>query len=215
MSKVKQYDLFGNPIEDKPKKDWRGDSHSVFVTVGASNHSKGERQNEDFYASHPEAGEWLMRLEKFDGPIWEPCVGQGHLAEVFKKHGYEVKSTDLIDRGYGQGGVNFLDPKISEWKGCIISNPPFRIAQEIIEKALSIIPIGQKVAMFLRVLFLEGQRRRKLFDENPQKRVWVTSKRILCAKNGEFDKMDGAAQAYAWYVFEKGYKGDTILKWFN
>ena len=69
--------------------------------------------------------------------------------------------------------------------------------------------------MFLRVLFLEGQRRRRLFDENPPKRVWITSKRILCAKNGEFDKMNGAAQAYAWYIFEKGYKGDTILKWFN
>ena len=89
MMNADQYDLFGNKLEDKTKKDWRGDTHSVFVTVGASNHSKGERQSEDFYASHPEAGEWLMKLEKFDGPIWEPCVGQGHLAEVFKKQGYE------------------------------------------------------------------------------------------------------------------------------
>lgn len=210
-----QYDLFGNPIEDKPQKVWSGKTHSVFVTVGASNHSNGERQNEDFYASHPEAGEWLMRLEKFDGPIWECCCGAGHLSKVFESHGYQVKSTDLIDRGYGEGGVNFLDPKITEWNGCIISNPPFSIAQEIIEKALAIIPVGQKVAMFLRVLFLEGQRRRRLFDDNPPKRVWITSKRILCAKNGEFDKMNGAAQAYAWYIFEKGYKGETILKWFN
>lgn len=179
------------------------------------NHSKGERPSEDFYASHPEAGEWLMKLEKFDGPIWEPCVGQGHLAEVFKKHGYEVKSTDLVDRGYGQGGVNFLDPKITEWNGAVVTNPPFAFAQEIIEKALSIIPQGQKVAMFLRTLFLEGKSRRRLFDENPPKRVWVTSKRIMCAKNGDFNSYKGAAQSYAWFIFEKGYKGDTILKWFN
>lgn len=215
MSEVVDIDLFGNPIEKPVKKDWTGDTHSVFVTVGASNHSKGERQSEDFYASSPEAAEWLMRLEKFDGPIWEPCCGRGHLSKVFEAHGYQVKSTDLIERGYGQGGVNFLDPRITEWNGDICTNPPFSIAQEIIEKALSIIPTGKKVAMFLRLLFLEGKARRKLFDENPPKRVWVTSKRIVCAKNGEFDKQGGGAQAYAWYIWEKGYKGDTILKWFN
>lgn len=214
-----EYDLFGEPIIERPKKrqkkDWSGDTHSVFVTIGASNHSADERQSEDFYASSPEAGEWLMRLENFQGPIWECCCGQGHLSKVFEAHGYEVKSTDLIDRGYGTGGVNFLNPQITEWNGCIITNPPFVIAQEIIEKALSIVPEGQKVAMFLRVLFLEGKARRELFDKCPPQRVWVTSSRIVCAKNGEFDKMTGGAQAYAWFIFEKGYKGDTILKWFN
>ena len=215
MEETLDIDLWGNPIEKPVRKDWSGDTHSVFVTVGASNHSKGERQNEDFYASHPSAGEWLMRLEKFNGPIWECCAGQGHLSKVFEEHGYEVRSTDLIDRGYGQGGVNFLDPKITEWNGAIITNPPFAFAQEIIEKALSIIPTGQKVAMFLRTLFLEGQARRKLFDENPPKRVWVTSRRIVCAKNGDFERNTGGAQSYSWFIFEKGYKGDTILKWFN
>ena len=216
MEEVKQYDLFGNPIEEKPKyKEWSGDTHSVFVTVGASNHSKGERQSEDFYASDPVAAEWLLRLEDIKGPIWEPCAGQGHLSKVFLSHGYEVKSTDLVDRGFCESGVNFLDPRITEWNGSIITNPPFVLAQEIIEKALDIIPEGQKVCMFLRVLFLEGQGRRKLFDKYPPKRVWVTSKRIVCAKNGDFASNTGGAQAYAWYIFEKGFKGDTILKWFN
>ena len=215
MEEAVEKDLWGNPIEKPVKKDWSGDTHSVFVTVGASNHSKGERQNEDFYASHPEAGEWLMSLEKFNGPIWEPCCGQGHLSKVFESHGYEVKSTDLIDRGYGKGGINFLSPSITEWNGAIVTNPPFAFALEIIEKALSIIPTGQKVAMFLRTLFLEGQARRRLFDENPPKRVWVTSRRIVCAKNGDFERNTGGAQSYSWFIFEKGYKGDTILKWFN
>lgn len=212
---AEEVDLWGNSIEVPIKKDWTGDTHSVFVTVGASNHSKGERQKEDFYASHPEAGEWLMRLEKFDGPIWEPCAGQGHLSKVFEAHGYEVKSTDLIDRGYGQGGVNFLNPSITEWDGDIITNPPFAIAQEIIEKALSIVPEGRKVCMFLRVLFLEGKGRRALFEKYPPKRVWVTSSRIVCAKNGDFESNTGGAQAYAWFVWEKGYNGETALKWFN
>lgn len=210
-----EVDLWGNPIEKPIKRDWSGDTHAVFVTVGASNHSKGERQSEDFYASDPVAAEWLLRLENIEGPIWEPCCGGGHLSKVFESHGYEVKSTDLVDRGYGQGGVNFLDPKITEWNGCCITNPPFSIAQEIIEKAIEIIPEGQKVCMFLRVLFLEGQGRRQLFDKYPPERVWVTSRRIVCAKNGDFASNTGGAQAYAWYVWTKGYKGETTLKWFN
>lgn len=210
-------DLFGNEVTEvkKVRKDWTGDTHGVFVTVGSSNHSKEERQKEDFYATDPVAAEWLLKLEKIEGPIWEPCCGNGCLSKVFEDNGYEVKSTDLVDRGYGQGGVDFLSSKITEWGGAIVTNPPFSIAQEIIEKALSIIPVGQKVCMFLRVLFLEGQKRRKLFNENPPKRVWVASKRIQCAKNGAFDKVLGAAQAYAWFVWYKGFKGDPIIKWFN
>jgi len=40
----------------------------------------------------------------------------------------------------------------------------------------------------------------------------------LCAKNGEFEKMiaaGGSAVAYAWFVWEKDYKGDTVVKWIN
>lgn len=48
--------------------------------------------------------------------------------------------------------------------------------------------------------------------------MWVSSSRITCAKNGDFEYMKangGSAVAYAFYVWQKGYKGDTILKWFN
>ena len=208
-------DLFGNPIEKPVKKDWTGDTHSVFVTVGASNHSKGERQSEDFYASDPCAAEWLLKLEELDGDIWECCCGEGHLGKVFESHGHNVKATDLVDRGYGIGGVNFLSPTITEWHSHIATNPPFSIAQEITEKAIEIIPEGKKVCMFLRTLFLEGKARRRLFDKYPPIRVWVTSSRIVCAKNGDFKANTGGAQSYAWFVLEKGYKGDTTLKWFN
>lgn len=72
--------------------------------------------------------------------------------------------------------------------------------------------------MFLKLQFLEGKERRKLYDEYPPKVVYVSSSRILCAKNGDFEKMvegGGSAVAYAWFVWEKGYKGDTIIKWIN
>lgn len=77
---------------------------------------------------------------------------------------------------------------------------------------------GKKVIMFLKLQFMEGKSRRKLFEKYPPKIIWVSYSRIMCAKNGDFDEMiagGGYAVAYAWYVWKKGYKGDTILKWFN
>lgn len=73
--------------------------------------------------------------------------------------------------------------------------------------------VNGKVAMFLKLTFLEGQKRRKMFDKYPPKYVYVFSKRKKCALNGEFEKMGESAVAYAWFIWEVGYKGDTIVKW--
>lgn len=91
-------------------------------------------------------------------------------------------------------------------------------ALEFVEKALDLVGDGKKVCMFLKVQFLEGKARKKLFETNPPRRIWVSSSRLLCAKNAKFDEMragGGSAVAYAWFVWEKGYKGETVVKWFN
>jgi hypothetical protein len=197
--------------------DWTGNSNSIYKTLGASNHTDKERQNEDFYATEPKAGKLLLELETFSPNIWECACGDGSLSKVFESAGYNVKSTDLVDRGFGENGIDFLNSQ-TEWDGDIITNPPYKYAQEFIEKALQIIPEGNKVAMFLKIQFLEGKRRKKLFLSQPPKTVYVSSSRLLCAKNAEFEKMiagGGSAVAYAWYVWEKGYKGKTELQWFN
>ena len=209
-------DLFGEEIRDRSQnRDWVGTPKAMFKTLGASNHCAHNRQSEDFYATSTEAVEWLCQLETFNGPIWECACGMGHISEVLKAKGYKVRSTDLIDRGYGEGGVDFLSPDITTWDGDIVSNPPYKYAQEMVEKALAIIPNGKKVVMFLKTLFLEGKSRKRLFLENPPIRIWVSSSRLKCAMNGEFDAMGGSAVSYSWFVWEKGYKGDTIVKWFN
>ena len=199
------------------KRDWTGNSNSIYKTLGASNHTDKERQAEDFYATEPRAAELLLELEEFDGNIWECACGQGALSKVFEKAGHKVLSTDLVDRGYGTGGVDFL--KCNEvFNGDIISNPPYKYAKEFVEHALKLVPDGHKVAMFLKLQFLEGKARRELFEKYPPKTVYVASGRLLCAKNGDFEGMragGGSAVAYAWYVWEKGYAGDTIIKWFN
>lgn len=195
-------------------KDWTGNKVSLFKTIGASNHCDHERQSEDYYATEPKATEWLMKLEKFKGPILEPSCGEGHISEQLIKGGYQVISRDLVNRGYGEV-ADFLSIDNMAWNGDIITNPPYKYGQEFVEKALQIIPEGYKVAMFLKLQFLEGKHRRVMFDVTPPKRIWVSTSRLKCAMNGEFDKMTGSAASYAWFVWEKGFHGDTIIKWFN
>lgn len=192
-------------------KDWTGNYHSVVGCLGAHNETEEEREQHDFYATTPEAAEWLIKLEKLDGRIWECACGEGHLSKVFTAHGFEVKSTDLIERGYGTGGVDFLK-QTEKWDGDIITNPPYRYAQEFVQHALELVKGGAKVCMFLKVQFLEGKGRRKLFDAAPPRTIWISSSRLQCGKNGVFQP---SMVAYAWYVWEKGYKGDTVVKWFN
>lgn len=191
--------------------------NSLWVRLGASNHTDKERQNEDFYATDPIAAELLLKLEQFDGDIWECACGENHLANVFKEHGYNVRTSDIVERIEGTEIIDFLNYN-EKWNGNIITNPPYSKAKEFIEKSIEIIPDGKKVAMFLKVQFLEGKARRKLFEKYPPKTIWVSSSRILCAKNADFDGMKrggGSAVAYCWFIWEKGYKGDTVVKWFN
>jgi hypothetical protein len=192
---------------------------SLYLRLGASNHTDKERQSEDFYATEGRAAELLLEIEQFDKHIWECAAGQGHLSEVFKKAGHTVLSSDLIDRGYEDAytNVDFLKCH-KKWYGDIITNPPYKYAEQFIRKALELVEDRSKVAMFLKVQFLEGKARRKLFEEYPPIRVWVSSSRLLCAKNADFEGMiagGGSAIAYAWFVWQKGYEGETILKWFN
>lgn len=195
-------------------RDWIGGKSATFTTLGASNHCDHDRADEDYYATEPAATEWLCKLEQFNHDVWEPACGQGHIAEELKKAGYNVRATDLVNRGYGEI-ADFLWFDVVEWHGDIVTNPPYRAAQEFVQKALDIIPEGNKVAMFLKLTFLEGKERRMFFNRHPPKRVWVASGRLKCAMNGEFDSMGSSAAAYAWFIWEKGYNGYPQLRWFN
>lgn len=196
------------------EQDWTGNDKSVFRNIGASNHSEYEREQYDYYATEPKALELLLELETFNN-VWECACGEGHLSEVLKSHNIHSRSSDLIDRGYGEK-FDFLSIENQEWRGDIITNPPYKYSQRFIEKALDIIPTGNKVAMFMGIQFLEGKGRKHFYKSNPPKTIYISSSRLNCARNGDFEKFkQNSARCYAWYIWEKGHKGDTILKWFN
>lgn len=189
-------------------KDWIGNA-----SVRNCNLRSAEADENDFYATEPKATELLLKEEQFTENVWECACGEGHMSEVLKAHGYKVYSTDLIDRGYGYGGIDFLKQTTPKQKTDIVTNPPYKYAKEFVEHSLKISHNGAKIAMFLKLTFLEGQGRRDLFKKYPPKTVYVSSARLQCGKNGRFDGK--LMVAYSWFVWEKGYTGDTVIKWIN
>lgn len=168
--------------------------------VGNVRHADAEPN--DYYATEPRAVEMLLAKESFSELIWEPACGEGHISKVLEAHGHSVISTDLIDRGYGLGGKDFLKES-GVFHGDIITNPPYKHAKAFVEKALDTVAPGYKVAMFLKLTFLEGQARRELFNTRPPQAVYVSSGRLQCGKNGKF--VGHSAVAYAWFVWRRGY----------
>ena len=191
-------------------------SVKVFKTIGSSNHTPDERAAHDYYATDPQAVEMLLALEPFSPLIWEPACGEGHISKVLQAHGHDVISTDLIYRGFGDPEpMDFLTETFPDFEGDIITNPPYSAGLEFVERALETVRLGGKVAMFLKVQFLEGKRRGELFAKTPPRTVYISRSRLACYKNGDLSTNPESAIAYAWYVWEKGFTGDPVIKWFN
>jgi hypothetical protein len=170
-----------------------------------------DREINDFYATNPDAINDLFNKQDFNNKIWEPAAGQGHLVYRMSDLGKEVYASDLIDRGENFVIKDFLSCD-ERWDGDIITNPPFKHATDFVYKSMDLIDDGSKVALFLKLLFLESMGRRKLFDEYPPKNIHVYSKRISTIKGGG-DYFPPSTVAYCWIVWEKGFKGKTELDW--
>lgn len=199
-------------------KDWTGNKKSTFTCLGASSHALEEREVNDFYATDEVAIDKLFEVEKFDDNIWECAYGDGALSKRMVELGKQVLSTDLIDRGYEYAAscVNFLeiDSKDFVFAGDIITNPPYRYITEFILKALELVKDGHKVAMFCKLTTLESQSRYDdIFSKYPPKTIYVFSKRVACYKNNDRSKYQSSAVCYAWFVWEKGFTGDPVIKW--
>jgi len=198
-------------------KDWTGDSNSIFKTLGASNHTDKERESMDFYATDPVAIDLLLKKVDLPKHILEPACGSGCLSVRLENLGHDVKSYDLVDRGYGEK-KDFFSITQPPFTGdyAIVTNPPYKFAKEFVLHALELVPDGSLVCMFLKTTFAEGKGRfNSLFRTSPPLKVLQCVERVLCAKNADFTtrRNEGSAVAYAWWVWQKGYSGHTILDW--
>ena len=172
-------------------------------------------EEHDFYPTPRFAIEELLKREVFEGGvIWECACGDGAISEILKENGLPVVSSDIVDRGYGEfRNLDFLHElpfeEITDTKH-IITNPPFKLAKPFIEKSLRI--AQGKVAMLLRLAFLESENRYEMFKTTPLKKVYVFSKRLTMSARGKGAKKGGMIP-FAWFVWEHGYEGSPQIDW--
>lgn len=185
-----------------------GAAYSAAQTV-----DQDDREKDDFYPTWPGATSALLAVETFDGPIWECACGEGDMSRVLAAAGHKVVSTDLVDRGFGDAKIDFL----MEWSPRapnIVTNPPFGLAREFVDKALSL--TTGKVAMFLRLAFLEGIDRGEWLPSTPLARVWIMSRRVPMQRGRISEAGDGhGVIAFAWFVWEHGHAGPASLGWLD
>jgi len=181
------------------------------LSIVGSSRNNGEREKDDFYPTPAYAVEELLKRELFIGNIWECACGEGDISEVFIKNGFQVYSTDLIDRRYGNQEDFFESDYVAD---NIVTNPPYKLALEFVLKCKQ--QSRDKIAMFLKTVWLESDSRYEMFQDKefPLKTIYQFSKRVTLYKNGEKMKNSGMI-AYAWYVWDKNYVGKPTIEWIN
>lgn len=172
-----------------------------------------ENAEKDDFTPTPWDALWpLLEHEEFEGKVWEPACGEGHISRFLKGIGYDVISSDLIDRGYGEPRVDFL----MEWTPRaenVITNPPFKLAREFILKALAL--TTGKVVMFLPLSYLAGLRRwQEIYNVTPPARVYVFISRVQMKRGGTDGGEGGGGMInFMWAVWDRSHKGRTEVYW--
>ena len=187
----------------------------------AGGNPKNQRVEHDFYATDPLAVEMLMDKYEFNqGNFLEPCVGNGNISGVIKNRfpNSSITGVDIVDRGYPNTIVgDFLTYVTNERYDNIITNPPFSLAKEFLEKSMELLNKNGKIAMFLKIQFLEGMKRTEMFEKYPPRYIYVFTKRMATWNNGEqFDsngKRWATTMCHAWFIWEKDFKGEPTVRW--
>jgi hypothetical protein len=166
----------------------------------------------DLYGTPAVAIEALLAVETtLPRRIWEPAVGRGAIAEVFTAAAYDVVGTDLVDYGIGySGGIDFLmERKLPEGCEAIVTNPPFKIADQFVAHALELCP---RVVMLLRLAFLESSRRTPILENRGLARVHVFRRRLpFMHRDGWAGSKASSAIGFGWYVYDRAHIGPPVL----
>ena len=131
----------------------------------------------------------------------EPACGAGHMAKVLKEYFGEVQAFDAYHYGYSPVRDFLHYPCETNSVDWVITNPPFRLAEEFVLRALPIARRG--VAILARTVFLESVGRYKMiFRDNPPSKFSPFAERVPMLK-GRLDPRGSTATSYAWFVWEK------------
>ena len=179
-------------------------------------HNSGyAREGRDFYATPAWVTEALLRHVKLRGPVWEPCCGTGAMSRVMEAAGYDVYSSDIADRGYGEPGIDFLT-RTAMPNGCrsIVTNPPYgetgtqagqsrspSAMLRFLRHALSLAEsVEGQLALLVRLQWVPGQRAAKIMTAAPFAATIMLMDRIQWFDMGA--ETNRAQHHHAWVVFD-------------
>jgi hypothetical protein len=189
-------------------------------TVGASSkeHALARAKVLDGFGTPEIAVKTLLSREAFHTNVWEPANGYGDITFPLEDAGYDVFTSDIF-RWHKSTHTqrSFFDftrlPYGDDYD--IITNPPFKLANQFVTHSHKLLRKGGRLALLLRLQFLEGiTRRETIFDVNPPYIVYVYSFRLPRMHRFDYDEAGSTSMlAFAWMIWEKGYKGSTVVKW--
>jgi hypothetical protein len=171
----------------------------------------GKRVKSDFYPTPISAiNNFLDNYKLKEGVILEPCVGNGNFIKAIRDYGYdnyivanEIESDKInnleelsVDEIHNS---DFLNNKITTYPRTIITNPPFSIAQEFLEKCFEQFPKAE-VIMLLRTNFLESKKRYDFWQKYPVNRLYVLSQRPSFTGKGT------DATSYSFFIWDHSNK---------
>jgi hypothetical protein len=204
---------FGLPIADLVEP---AAAEPILRDVRRAIHVSGyDREGRDFYATPAWVTEALLRHVRFRGPVWEPCCGDGAMSSVLAEHGYEVVSTDLVDRGFGEAGVDFLTcHKVPRACRSIVTNPPYgdtgshtgqsrspTAMLNFLRHAMMLTAsVRGQLALLVRLQWIAGQRVAETMSGGPFAAVVVLTHRIRWFDMGELT--NHGQHHHAWVVFD-------------
>lgn len=173
------------------------------------------RNADDWYVEPPHAVRQLMDRVEFKGCILDPACGRGTIPRVVGERDQNCFASDLVYRGFGSAGVDFLAPIYNSRPDNIICNPPYRNINAWIARAVAV--ARRKVAIFAPLTLLEGIERERLFSSTPLAQVLVFSWRVNCPPGNLAPAFDapiadwgkGGSKAYAWFVWDHAHRGEA------
>jgi hypothetical protein len=172
---------------------------------------QSQREENDFYPTHAYVTLSLYDHEEFHTEIFDGSCGDGELILASKmRHGKNIKfyASDLIDRGFAIGNVDFLQiPDRVKYEN-VVMNPPFKHMNEFIPKSIHM--AKSKVAIFARLAILEGGERFDIFQKYPPSRIHVFTERVtMYSRQNEIDiiesgkKLNPSTTASCWMIWDK------------
>jgi hypothetical protein len=181
--------------------------------------AKRRQAKAGYYKTQLWAALALFERLRIDDRVFDPCCGSGTIIEAARMLGIEANGSDIENRGFSGCWIfDFLTSAkaVERVKGAtIVGNPPYHLAVDFVRRAMEVLPLGGRAAFLVPLAFIESEVRAPLFKEFPPRAIYPFGNRTSMPPGSLLKhrkvKAQGGSVAFAWYVWEKGYRGNPMM----